>query len=59
MGADLSEIIWFCHVVEKLEEKHHVSQREVEEVFQGNPRVRRIEQGAKTLWQKTEWNGSR
>jgi hypothetical protein len=41
----IAGIIWLRNIVEKLEEKHHLSQTEVEEVFRNHPRVRRIERG--------------
>jgi hypothetical protein len=41
----IAGIIWLRNVVEKLDEKHHVSQAEVEEALQSHLRVRRIELG--------------
>lgn len=41
----IKEIIWFEPVVEKLQSKHSVSQNEVEEVFENNPRFFFIEDG--------------
>ena len=38
-------VIWLRSIVEKLVQKHQVSQTEVEEVLEGRPRIRRIERG--------------
>jgi len=41
----IKEIIWVESVVEKLQSKHSVSQNEVREVFEGNPRFFFVEEG--------------
>ena len=41
----IKEIIWFESVVEKLQSKHSVSQNEVREVFENNPRFFFAEEG--------------
>jgi uncharacterized DUF497 family protein len=41
----IKEIIWFESVVEKLQRKHSVSQNDVEEVFETNPKIFFIEEG--------------
>ena len=41
----IKQIIWFESVVEKLHSKHGVSQNEVREVFENNPRFFFIEEG--------------
>jgi uncharacterized protein len=38
-------IIWLPDIVEKLARKHHLTQREVQEVFAGKPQYRRLERG--------------
>jgi hypothetical protein len=41
----ITGIIWLRNIVDKLEQKHQVSPVEVEEIFIGQPRLRRIEPG--------------
>ncbi len=41
----LDGIIWKTQFAEKLEQKHQVSTREVEEVLFSNPIIRRLEKG--------------
>lgn len=41
----IKELIWFESVVEKLQSKHSVSQNEVREVFENNPRFFFSEEG--------------
>jgi len=41
----IKELIWFESVVEKLQSKHSVSQNEVREVFENNPRLFFSEEG--------------
>lgn len=41
----ISEIIWLDDVVDKIEVKHHVTQREVEEVFEIKPKVKKMRRG--------------
>ena len=38
-------IIWLRDVVDKLVSKHHVETYEVEEVFNGRPKIRLVEKG--------------
>lgn len=38
-------LIWLDDIVEKLYDKHHVTQEEVREVFDHRPKFRRIEKG--------------
>ena len=38
-------IIWLRDVVDKLVSKHHVETYEVEEVFDGRPKIRLVEKG--------------
>jgi len=42
---EIIEIIWLDEVVDKLEEKHHVVQQEVEEVFSGKPEIKKMQKG--------------
>ena len=41
----IEEVLWIEPIVEKLWRKHHVETDEVEEVFAGRPKIRRIEEG--------------
>ena len=41
----ISECLWKKQFIEKLEQKHHVSKGEVEEVFRNNPRFTFIAKG--------------
>ena len=41
----IKEIIWFEFVVEKLQSKHSISQSEVREAFENNPRFFFVEEG--------------
>ncbi len=38
-------LIWYESIIEKLEQKHNVQQREVREVFVNNPKFRYVENG--------------
>ncbi len=38
-------LIWLEHIVEKLAVKHHVTQEEVEEVFDGTPKMMKMQTG--------------
>lgn len=41
----IANLIWLPHIVQKLWQKHQVSQFEVEELFQAKPRFRFVENG--------------
>jgi uncharacterized DUF497 family protein len=41
----ITGIIWLRSVIDKLEHKHQLDQLEVEEIFYGHPRFRRIARG--------------
>jgi uncharacterized DUF497 family protein len=41
----IKEVIWFEEIIEKLEQKHHVRQEEVREVFANRPKFRFVEKG--------------
>lgn len=41
----ITGIIWLRSVIDKLEQKHQLDQLEVEEIFYGQPRFRRIARG--------------
>lgn len=41
----LRGIIWLREIVDKLASKHHVDTREVEEVLDGQPKIRFLEKG--------------
>lgn len=43
----IADIIWFPHIVDKLNWKHGVEPEEVEQVFFGNPVVRKVQKGHK------------
>lgn len=38
-------IVWLENIVEKLQKKHHITQTEVEQVFENNPQYRFLEKG--------------
>jgi hypothetical protein len=40
--VEIGEVLWLDAFVEKLWRKHHVRIDEVEEVFSGRPKVRRV-----------------
>jgi len=41
----IDEMIWLQKIVDKIEKKHHMSQKEVEQVFFNNPQYRFLEKG--------------
>jgi uncharacterized DUF497 family protein len=41
----ITGLIWLAEIIEKLEQKHHVQQEEVREVFRRRPRFRFVEKG--------------
>ncbi|UCE08813.1 MAG: BrnT family toxin [bacterium] len=41
----ITGIIWLDDVVEKIESKHHVSEKEVEEVISNKPKIRKMHSG--------------
>ena len=41
----ISEILWLQHIVDKIEVKHGLSKKEVEEVFSNRPQYRFVEDG--------------
>ena len=41
----ITGFVWLEETVEKLEQKHHISQNEVREVFANRPRFRYVENG--------------
>jgi uncharacterized DUF497 family protein len=45
---DIREIIWLDEIVAKIEQRHHVSTAEVEQVVQGRAMIRRLERGRVT-----------
>ncbi|OGL42246.1 MAG: hypothetical protein A2161_06805 [Candidatus Schekmanbacteria bacterium RBG_13_48_7] len=42
---EIKGIIWIPEIVDKLEYKHHITQDEVEQVFNNKPQCRFLEQG--------------
>ena len=42
---NVASIIWLKKIVDKLANKHHITQDEVEQVFINNPQYRFLEQG--------------
>jgi hypothetical protein len=42
---EITELIWLDDIVEKIESRHHVTQREVEEVLSGRPKVNKMRRG--------------
>jgi uncharacterized DUF497 family protein len=42
---NVTGIIWLKEIVDKLANKHHITQDEVEQVFINNPQYRFLEQG--------------
>lgn len=49
----ISELHWLDHIVDKIELKHHVAPKEVEELIKGIPHVRRGEQGTYRAYGQT------
>ena len=41
----ITGFVWLEDIVEKLEQKHHIKQHEVREVFANLPRFRYVEKG--------------
>lgn len=42
---EIRGVIWFRHIIDKLEEQHGVKTREVEELLEARPRFKRIASG--------------
>jgi hypothetical protein len=41
----IADIIWFPHVIDKLDWKHNLTPEEVEEALFGNPMYRKVQRG--------------
>ena len=41
----IAGLIWLHEIIDKIESKHHVTQSEVEEVFNGRPKIKRMLRG--------------